>query len=62
MGCTRIKYIMGLSDESEAAKLYDVYALFLQGPKAKTNFNYTATELEQLVSLGCDLSDSVDNN
>jgi len=38
-------YLGGLNSENEAAKYYDKIAILFQGVLAKTNFDYTAMEV-----------------
>ena len=43
MGYGWKRYIGGLKDMSEAAKVYDFYTILGHGLRAKTNFPYTAS-------------------
>ncbi|CAI2387060.1 unnamed protein product [Moneuplotes crassus] len=43
------KYIGTFSDEIQAARVYDLYAVALQGQKASLNFNYTPQEMLETV-------------
>ena len=42
-------YIGAIHSEMEAAKFYDHIAILTQGLNSKTNFAYTAAQLEQIV-------------
>jgi len=42
MGYGRKKYIGGIKDIEEAAKVYDYYTIFGHGTHSKTNYSYTA--------------------
>ena len=42
-------YIGGIKSEIEAAKYYDHIAILTQGLNSKTNFAYTAAQLEKIV-------------
>ncbi|CAI2387196.1 unnamed protein product [Moneuplotes crassus] len=43
------KYIGTFTDELEAARTYDLYAMTMQGQKACLNFSYSAQEVEEMV-------------
>jgi len=43
-------YIGAIHTEVEAAKYYDHIAILTQGLHSKTNFTYTAAQLEQIVN------------
>lgn len=57
MGFASKKYIGGIQDEKDAAKLYDWFAIISQGTAkftflgltAKTNFSYTSQEVESML-------------
>ena len=44
------KYLGSFSNEEEAAKVYDKFALQSHGIKAKTNYDYTKEELEKIMN------------
>ena len=44
------RYVGSYSKEEEAAKAYDKVALQNHGSKAKTNFDYTKKEVEEILS------------
>lgn len=44
------RYYGSCATEMEAARLYDEKSILLHGLKAKTNFNYSKTELEGILS------------
>lgn len=50
MGNFKKFYIGGIKTELEAAKLYDKLAIFYHGMEAKTNFQYTKTDVENLIA------------
>lgn len=43
------KYLGAISSEQRAAKLYDKYAIIIQGLQAKTNYQYTKKEVINLL-------------
>lgn len=43
-------YIGAIHSEMEAAKYYDHIAILTQGLNSKTNFAYTAAQLQQIVN------------
>lgn len=43
------KYIGAISNEMKAARLYDKYALIIQGLQAKTNFSYKKRDILKLM-------------
>eukprot|EP00347_Sterkiella_histriomuscorum_P007175 403349972 len=43
------KYLGAISNELRAAKLYDKYAMIIQGLQAKTNFSYTKKQITELL-------------
>lgn len=43
------RYIGSANSEEEAARLYDRKAILTNGLKAKTNFSYTKTQIEQIL-------------
>ena len=45
MGYGRKKYIGGIRNIVEAAKIYDYYTIMGHGTRAKTNFDYTSFEI-----------------
>lgn len=49
MGYGRKKYIGGLLNIEEAARVYDYYTIWGHGIKAKTNFSYTTREVEEML-------------
>lgn len=49
MGNMKKYYIGGIVSEERAAKVYDKFAILTQGLRAKTNFSYRKSELEQLL-------------
>lgn len=59
MGFGRKKYIGGFSDQDEAARVYDKYTLFAKGTAAKTNFSYTAADLEIFLNIPVDFDESL---
>ena len=44
------RYVGSFSNEEEAARAYDKVALQHHGIKAKTNFDYSKEELEQILN------------
>ena len=50
MGQTKKNYFGGLLTELEAAIFYDRLAILTNGLAAKTNFNYTKSQLQELLS------------
>ena len=55
MGPSRKNYFGGVSDEVEAARLYDKLSIVQQGISAKTNFNYTKSDLLDVLNEAEDL-------
>lgn len=45
------KYLGTLSSEEAAARFYDKVSIQYQGLKAKTNFAYTAAQVDQILKL-----------
>ena len=45
------KYMGSYSNEEEAARVYDKYALIYHGKKAKTNYDYTEEEVKKIIQL-----------
>ena len=45
----RKEYKGGIESETEAARLYDRRSILTYGLKAKTNFDYTRRELEEIL-------------
>jgi hypothetical protein len=43
------KYLGAISSEGRAARLYDKYAIIIQGLSAKTNFSYTKAQVLELL-------------
>jgi len=44
------KYLGAITSEQKAARLYDKYAMIIQGIQAKTNYSYTKKEILKLLS------------
>eukprot|EP00343_Euplotes_focardii_P011504 CAMPEP_0205832544 /NCGR_PEP_ID=MMETSP0206-20130828/47193_1 /ASSEMBLY_ACC=CAM_ASM_000279 /TAXON_ID=36767 /ORGANISM="Euplotes focardii, Strain TN1" /LENGTH=88 /DNA_ID=CAMNT_0053138161 /DNA_START=77 /DNA_END=343 /DNA_ORIENTATION=- len=44
------RFIGVFEDEETAAKVYDKLAIIFHGHKAKTNFNYKVTQLEEMMA------------
>lgn len=42
-------YIGSITSESKAARIYDRHAIMTHGLRAKTNYSYTKTEIEQIL-------------
>ena len=53
------KYIGQISTEQVAARMYDRSAIFANGLQAKTNFNYTKRQLENLLKEPSDNSEEL---
>ena len=49
-GLHKKKYIGGLRTEIEAAKTHDIQTILVRGLEAKTNFDYTASEVESFLN------------
>lgn len=49
MGSLRTRYIGSISNEAQAAQIYDFYSVITHGLKAKTNFSYTKADIKSMV-------------
>jgi len=43
-------YIGSITTELKAARIYDRHAILTHGLRAKTNFSYTKSEIDQILS------------
>ncbi len=50
MGNQKKQYSGSIKDESQAAKLYDKYAIRNLGLRAKTNFDYRKKDIIKIIS------------
>ena len=55
------KFIGKLNSEYKAARIYDKRAILNDGIMAKTNFNYTKRQLENLLQDLSDISEEFDD-
>lgn len=45
----RKRYIGSINSEEAAAKIYDHYAIITHGLRAKTNFEYTKAQIQEIM-------------
>lgn len=50
LGNLRKRYIGSIGSEEAAARIYDYYAIITHGLRAKTNFQYTKTDIVEIMN------------